>query len=210
MSIHPDLVGLLTAVSENFHDHTAKLVAADWCQDHDPEYTALEWLLRDMVNPSWIQIPLSTPYPHLPRCQMDACLFTGSRRYGKPKPESDFDWVLSSTLWYVNELRRRADHFTEFKLGEDATNGVFGCDVALRFGPVNVLAVTTETQWQAWKTGTEELAERKPVTREEAIETFQRLFNSFGLLDSDEEWSGDSPDVNSYDPPWAEHDGFYS
>lgn len=167
-----DLKALLTACSLNPTDATPFLVAADYCSDHDLH--KLEWLLRYLAQ------------------HKRHVLFTGSRRYGTPKPDSDFDWVIRLTSGDERWVTRHADevcsqkvppaaepnidtYFTQPRLGSEYA----GCDrleVALRFGPVNLIVVNNRDQWACWEDGTAELAAEGPVTRDRAVEVFTRLW----------------------------------
>ena len=51
-----------------------------------------------------------------------------------------------------------------------------GPDAAsIRFGKLNLIAVTAEHQWEIWRNGTIDLVDRKPVTRDEAVAHFDTL-----------------------------------
>lgn len=83
---------------------------------------------------------------------------TGSRVYGTPNDTSDVDLVVLLPSAVIETLR----NYSEDKH-------------TLRFGKLNVLALD-ESQaehvefYQKWETVTNGLIERKPVTRDEAIE----------------------------------------
>lgn len=162
--MHPELEALLTTVSESLDDDTAKLVCADWCQENGE--TDLEKLLRHLA---------ADPVRIGP-------IFTGSRRYGTPRPDSDFDWVLFETPDGIRRL--------SFLLGQTYVTtdmeGECGIDLSLRFGPVNLLLVTTHRQWAAWYFGTRRLLEESPVTRDRAVEVFKVERAGRGLLENDE------------------------
>lgn len=101
---------------------------------------------------------------------------TGSRTYGTPHEDSDFDVVVRVTQQQMLVLVLAAD--IDVAACHDYVEylGVKGIDLSLRFGRYNVLCVTTEAQLGCWTDGTLELQMRAPVTREEAVATFQRLF----------------------------------
>lgn len=97
---------------------------------------------------------------------------TGSRAYGTPRPDSDIDLVVYVTSEDLSKLIELSDKVSEF----GAPGGVHyedGC--CLRFGPLNLICVTSEQHFNTWKKGTEELVAKKPVTREVAVETLKRL-----------------------------------
>lgn len=158
-AIDPTLCALLYTCSRAPDDKTAFLVAADCAQEQNEK--ALEWLLRFFAT---------EPEPFL---------FTGSRRYGAPRPNSDFDWVWRRTaaqweLWQ-NSLEQSGivSNFSEYD-----TSRLTG---AYRYGPVNLILVDTHDKIDKWRRGTELLAARVPLfgpnTREEAIKTFDEVFN---------------------------------
>jgi hypothetical protein len=115
-------------------------------------------------------------------------LFTGSRRYGTPHAQSDFDWViiLPTMLQMVWTMCADSEGSGENYAYTPGSNGLLGetslIDRALRFGPVNLLCVHLTIQWNTWAMGTLELEKVKPVTRDRAVEEFQRTHRD--LLDS--------------------------
>lgn len=111
-----------------------------------------------------------------------ACLAlaTGSRVYGEPRPDSDWDWVLYGTVDQWTELKGFADSATA--PGEEWHNERYkspGLTSALRFGPVNIIFLTHLWQWRAWDEGTRELVEMSrlhPVARDLAVQVYQAAF----------------------------------
>ena len=83
---------------------------------------------------------------------------TGSYAYGIPRPESDLDVVMlvmdDPTLIALQALADSADGS-----GGDS----------LRFGKLNLIIVASEAEWAQWRTGTQELIKRRPVTRADAV-----------------------------------------
>lgn len=94
---------------------------------------------------------------------------TGSRAYGTPREDSDIDLVVmmpASQLRRLNEL-----------IGEDADSEMryegMKPGACVRFGKLNLIVVTGDEDYQAWREGTDELITRKPVTRDEACAVFK-------------------------------------
>lgn len=164
MTVPRELEAFLNGISNDFTDRTRMLVAADWCADHDPEYKSLEWFLR------W----LAAARGDHERGPIPMVLFTGSRRYGTPRPDSDFDWVVftgaGQLLFAGAALANNADRSV---VSGGRRFGTCGVDATFRFGPVNALFVTGLSQWDAWVTGTLALEARKPVTRDQAVAEFR-------------------------------------
>lgn len=96
---------------------------------------------------------------------------TGSRAYGTPRPDSDIDLVVYVTVDDLSKLIELSDKVSEFG-HPGGVNYEDGC--CLRFGPLNLICVTSQVHFDTWKKGTEELISNKPVTREVAVETLQR------------------------------------
>lgn len=132
---------------------------------------------------------------------------TGSQVYGTPTEESDFDlvvlcdkkvvqilnhvefldqqtvfrksdwWWVRLWKWFWNRLNGRhyRRHIAENTLYIDPDY----LQYSVRFGSLNIIMLTDEEEFIAWKTATDELIKRKPVTRKEAvqdIEDFIRIF----------------------------------
>lgn len=104
---------------------------------------------------------------------MARAFITGSHAYGTPREDSDTDLVVMVSFDDLQRLiglsdRRPVDAKDEVEYPEaiDQAN--------LRFGRLNLLCVTQGDDYEAWRSGTEELRARRPVTRTEAIEVFDR------------------------------------
>lgn len=151
-----DLKVQLDHISIHPHDHVAKLVAADWCDDHDMGSTAyfLRWMGHNAKN----------------------FLFTGSRCYGISGPDSDWDWVVSMHWRQANEIRANATEVqtvtgdgTYGELSSGQYEGLGDFDVVMRFGPVNVIVVSSDYQMNGWRVGTQHLLnEYRGPDREDA------------------------------------------
>lgn len=199
MSTIPDeLVALLKTCSETW-DGTALLVTADWCQDSD--YKSLEWLLRHLAKVGIRDHLLPTEKRGVAP-SFSGIYLTGSRAYGTPRPDSDFDWIYFPTAKDQRahgEMEKAADSHCEIRGNRTALSHTF------RFGPVNLLVAHWWSQWSAWVETTRSLVARKPVTREEAVEAFKTAFRAarFDVLD-DDEFSGDPAEDDYHEPPIPE------
>ena len=108
---------------------------------------------------------------------------TGSRVYGSPTNSSDVDLVVCVTKAELEILRDLA-HSQDGSGGPDVS-------ASLRFGRLNLITVTDTTDYETWAEGTRRLIERKPVTRDTAVETFKKIQ---GRIDDPPRWrSGDVP-----------------
>lgn len=170
-NVPTELVSLLTGIlHDDWNDKTRILVAADWCAEYD--YPSLEWFLR-WKEKNWDLWRWNS-------------IWTGSRRYGTPRPDSDFDIVIYAPNQYPHRVGWKAlrDHADTDSLGgacPEENYGTQGLDVALRFGPLNVILVSTNRQWASWITGTMNLCNWKPVTRKQAVAEFKKQFRKRGL-----------------------------
>lgn len=175
-----DLKTLLDVCSKNPTDRTGLLVCADCAAENGQ--TSLEFLLRTLAE----------------RDRDPMFLFTGSRCYGAPREDSDWDWVVMLSTTFGDTLHPRADKSTwrapvDWSLplalqqyvppdpeeeGEYGEAGVWAC---FRFGPVNVIGVRDQAQWNAWENGTLDLLivrgfTGKPIRRNDAVACFTRYF----------------------------------
>lgn len=130
------------------------------------------------------------------------CFFTGSRVYGAPTPESDFDLVLLVTVDTLSMLHDAATRCVGCRgagMNSKGTNKCIPCQGtgrdesriervvvdaegkiaagSFKFGSLNVMAMTSRAAFMVWKKGTQALARRKevkgPVSREEATAYFR-------------------------------------
>jgi hypothetical protein len=145
---------LLDGCSRNGDDTAALLVAADCAQES--EEASLEYGLRFLASLD----------------AEDRCP-TGSRVYGRPTPESDWDWVFRGPPVALTQFHKRADKAT--------TNDEYDRDLLLqgayRFGPLNLIW-SPDGMFHHWRDGTDELIIERvvhgPVTRDRAVEVFKR------------------------------------
>lgn len=93
---------------------------------------------------------------------------TGSRVYGFPSPDSDYDLVV-----LVEDTA---------KLWEMAGPCVEGeSEESCRFGKLNLITFSDPNRFEQWKQVTESLYIRRPVTRDEAVAAFKEAgFDEYG------------------------------
>lgn len=137
-------------------------------------------------------------------CLPDGCesFMTGSRVYGTPRPDSDYDLVVLVSPATLRALHKAATTCiscsgsgrnskgtgkcvpcngtgqTEDKVeGRRATSDGGPTSGSFRFGPINVIAVTDRTAFMVWRKGTQALYKKRkahgPVGRDEAKAYFQ-------------------------------------
>jgi predicted nucleotidyltransferase len=92
-------------------------------------------------------------------------VLTGSQVYGTPTDASDIDLVVMMDEASATELKGLHDQESSYPERKGS----------LRFGRLNLIIVTDYRKFKAWRQGTAELIERKPVTREQAVELFKSL-----------------------------------
>lgn len=112
----------------------------------------------------------AAPVPASPcACRPQNALLTGSRVYGTPHEKSDVDLVI---LMDPNDASCLGSIMGAEKGEPD------DCYPTIQFkaGMLNVIVETNPEKLSAWKKGTAMLAERAPVTREDAVELFKKLF----------------------------------
>lgn len=95
-------------------------------------------------------------------------IVTGSRVYGTPNKDSDWDIVISCDIEDSEKFGHVRDRAMEEKYGiEDS--------VSLRFEDVNLILCFNEAIFETWKKGTAELKAKAPVDRETAVALFSQL-----------------------------------
>ena len=100
---------------------------------------------------------------------------TGSHAYGKPRPNSDTDLVILVDDSDLEKLIDAADKVRDRRVGE------YGEDSAsLYFGNLNLICVTSFSDFDLWEKGTLDLKRQKidtgkPITRKEAKAHFAQL-----------------------------------
>ena len=95
---------------------------------------------------------------------------TGSRVYGTPHNQSDLDVVvqLSKEEWEL--LLSIGGSTAPASAAEEFPT------LSIRFGNLNLICAKNDDWLEAWWRGTQDLIARKPVTRDEAVATFDKLF----------------------------------
>jgi hypothetical protein len=84
---------------------------------------------------------------------------TGSRAYGTPRADSDWDLVV---LAESDEVER---------------------ELRAAVGKLDLITCVDEKEYECWKRGTEVLRCVRPCTRKQAVATFKRLWKEAGLVD---------------------------
>ncbi len=112
---------------------------------------------------------------------MSGAILTGSQVYGTPKPLSDLDMVVLVTKEDLGVLRRLCPD----KGGDVVLSGGTGAEASLRFARLNLIVTTDPERFGAWRTATEELKSRKPVTREQAVKAVKERLA--GVLEAKQE-----------------------
>lgn len=95
-----------------------------------------------------------------------SAILTGSRAYGTPRPDSDVDLVIRLSPETLVQLIAASDKHAEYPENNSAS---------VRFGILNLICVTSDSAYETWRSNTAALVARKPVTRDEAIESFSLL-----------------------------------
>ena len=85
---------------------------------------------------------------------------TGSRAYGTPTEDSDYDVVVSMSQELCDTLRPASE----------AEAPDYPHSVALRFGKLNLICAVHPLMYEAWAVGTEKCMAEEPISRERAIE----------------------------------------
>ena len=102
--------------------------------------------------------------------------FTGSRVYGRSTLGSDLDVIVLCSQ----------DEYLLFRMVCDpdsgkVTNETNGGLKSLKFGKLNVLCFTCEKEFYAWKHATDCLVDKRPVSRDTAIDTIDSMLLNVGI-----------------------------
>jgi hypothetical protein len=95
---------------------------------------------------------------------------TGSHAYGVPTRKSDVDLVV----------------FMDDKTKDNITLLSDECSYPIKYGNINIIAPTTQKEYDMWRLGTSILVQRcidqkRRIPKEEAIATFDALRVQYGL-----------------------------
>jgi hypothetical protein len=100
---------------------------------------------------------------------------TGSRKYGTPRKwtkgdqdASDLDLVL---FMDQADLKILADHFGDEGAEDELPVEYGGSTFVFSIDDLNLIVFSDEAKYDAWKRGTADCFKRRPVTREDAVET---------------------------------------
>lgn len=83
---------------------------------------------------------------------------TGSRKYGTPRDDSNVDLVILTDGVSLHKLSELADDAEEHK---SPGYGALPRGKSLRFGKLNLIAVTDPVLYATWVVGTEQLWQKK-------------------------------------------------
>lgn len=103
---------------------------------------------------------------------------TGSRYYGTPRDNSDWDIVIRCERKdAINVFGAKDETLTgdeDYELDENAFQMTKGC--------VNFILCFTDERFKSWRDGTEKLTRIKPVTRVVAVAMFKSIFAAEGQV----------------------------
>lgn len=110
-------------------------------------------------------------------------ILTGSHVYGTPHASSDLDLVVlldEEQIGKLRELYKDEDSpYVEITTGQMQLPGggkkADLLDLAIRFGPLNLICTSNPVAYQIWAEGTATLKDIKPVPRNVAVAWFQEL-----------------------------------
>lgn len=119
---------------------------------------------------------------------------TGSRIYSVPKKDSDIDLVVLMSEWEIlllKGLNQPKKSFIEkcrelISPKDETIYNTVSPTTSLRFGPLNLLCVSSEKAYNDWREGTDQLRAKAPVSREEAVRVFTELFARSEDMDNGE------------------------
>ena len=100
---------------------------------------------------------------------------TGSRAYGTPGPDSDFDLAV---LLDHDDCGDLCDFFSDSIVTGSRNGGV-----SIRFGKLNLLVFVVREKFDAWRAAMLDLKGRRPVTRIEAIKTIEAYEKNAQMTD---------------------------
>lgn len=95
---------------------------------------------------------------------MNSAFLTGSRVYGRPRDDSDVDLVVLMTKDEMAALARHGSDIKDYGTGS----------LSVRFGILNIVAVSSPAEYEAWRDSKNALLARRPVTRDDAVDVTRR------------------------------------
>ena len=108
---------------------------------------------------------------HVEVLVMDAFL-TGSRAYGAPSPESDFDLVVrisNEDFWKLATIHEPHEQ----RLFEGEGSFKTPC---VKVGRLSLICCTSDEEYDRWLKFTRKAIEKAPVSRQKAIRARERFF----------------------------------
>jgi hypothetical protein len=110
---------------------------------------------------------------------LPAAFVTGSQVYGKPTVDSDIDFVVRCDIEVGDMIGLIAlDAVCLHNKGLHYSRS----STTLRFGKLNLILCHTDEAYEAWKEGTREAYERRPVSRDHAIKIMKHFREKFGVV----------------------------
>ncbi len=103
---------------------------------------------------------------------MNEAFITGSRAYGTPREDSDIDLVIKCS---------HDDLVLLSSFGGKSTWNQNNVSANLRWGNLNIIAISSDIVYEAWKLTNEELLKRRPVDRETAKTEFKKRIDQIIL-----------------------------
>lgn len=103
-------------------------------------------------------------------------ILTGSRVYGTPKKKSDLDVAMLLTKKEMALMRKMADEVqeTDYDTGDTTS-------LSLRFGRLNVIALTCPVAFAVFQKALTLLGRDAPVSRDDAVARTQGLRMRYGI-----------------------------
>lgn len=94
--------------------------------------------------------------------QLNAAFLTGSRKYGTPREDSDYDLVIFVDKHDKDTWDALLSH-SKYK-GSASTDSI-----SVRFGELNFICLSNQEEYDAWYNATLKLSASKPVARDVAV-----------------------------------------
>lgn len=97
---------------------------------------------------------------------MKESFLTGSHVYGTPNEDSDIDLVCLMNRDEMQHLAALSEGYQSFD--------EYGCGMSLRFGKLNLIALSSERLFELWRESTDYCKSIAPLTKAEAKLIFQQ------------------------------------